>query len=111
VATQIPRKTGTDYTTTDTNDTIRFGDGSSALASILTVEILFATTGTVDFKGSMKDGRPYALNALPLNSTTAVTQATTSNIYRVDATGLTFVDLVISANDSGITVNYRPAVG
>jgi len=62
-------------------------------------------TGTVTFEGSADGGVTWtAINALPLNSTTAVTSSTGNGTWQVNAAGLTTLRMRASATMSGSAI-------
>ena len=62
-------------------------------------------TGTITFEGSADGGTTWtAINALPLNSTTAVTTTTGNGTWQINAAGLTTLRMRASATMTGSAI-------
>ena len=100
-----------------TTTVLQLPEGSIDRASMVTIQITGSWTvgGTITFQGTVNGGSsPTWVNVLATQSTTttAAVTGTTAGIYRVDATGLSALQLVPDGGGTGtLSVYVRPTIG
>lgn len=90
--------------------TYELGDGSPFTTSAIAIQLVIGTTTTMAFECSMDGTNWVAINAMPSNSTTAVTSTTTAGIWRIDTSGLR-IRLNVTVSTGTNTVTWKPLVG
>lgn len=83
-----------------------------ASSASATIQLSGTFSGTVQFEAATADGTWVALNAIPLNSTTAVTSATSTGVWRANVSATSSIRVRCSTFSSGpINVTISWATG